>query len=49
MDEPSVRAKPALTLSELAAQITELAGHLNAAHYRWLALIGRARVSAETS
>ena len=31
--------KPALTLRELEAQITELAGHLNAANYRWLALI----------
>ena len=27
-------------LAELAAQITELAGHLNAANYRWLMLIG---------
>jgi hypothetical protein len=31
--------KPALSLCELAAQITELAGHLNAANYRWLSLI----------
>jgi hypothetical protein len=31
--------KPALTLRELEAQITELAGHLNAANYRWLSLI----------
>ena len=29
-----------LALSELEAQITELAGHLNAAQYRWLMLIG---------
>jgi hypothetical protein len=28
-----------LTLRELEAQITELAGHLNAANYRWLSLI----------
>lgn len=28
-----------LTLHELKAQITELAGHLNAANYRWLMLI----------
>jgi hypothetical protein len=27
------------SLEELEAQITELAGHLNAAHYRWLTLI----------
>jgi len=26
-------------VDELAAQITELTGHLNAANYRWLALI----------
>ena len=29
-----------LSLAELEAQITELAGHLNAANYRWLTLIG---------
>ena len=29
----------AVSLEELEAQITELAGHLNAAHYRWLTLI----------
>src|ERR1700730_9838309 len=40
MVEACVCAKPALTLRELEAQITELAGHLNAAHYRWLSLIG---------
>src|SRR6202167_6370991 len=28
-----------LSLAELEAQITELAGHLNAANYRWLRLI----------
>jgi hypothetical protein len=39
MVEACVCAKPALTLRELEAQITELAGHLNAAHYRWLSLI----------
>ena len=39
MDEACVYEKPALTLRELEAQITELAGHLNAAHYRWLSLI----------
>jgi hypothetical protein len=31
--------KPTLTLRELEAQITELAGHLNVAQYRWLLLI----------
>jgi len=30
---------PSLSLEELEAQITELAGHLNAANYRWLLLI----------
>jgi Domain of unknown function (DUF222) len=39
MDETCVCAKPVLTLRELEAQITELAGHLNAANYRWLSLI----------
>jgi hypothetical protein len=29
-----------VSLAELEAQITELAGHLNAANYRWLTLIG---------
>src|SRR5580693_2527952 len=28
-----------ISLEELEAQITELAGHLNAANYRWLRLI----------
>jgi hypothetical protein len=39
MGEPCVCEKPGLTLRELEAQITELAGHLNAANYRWLSLI----------
>jgi hypothetical protein len=39
MDEACPCDKPALSLRELEAQITELAGHLNAAHYRWLSLI----------
>src|SRR3984885_10369948 len=39
MDEACVYEKPALTPRELEAQITELAGHLNAANYRWLSLI----------
>src|ERR1700756_4521203 len=39
MDETLVPEKPLLSLRELAAQITELAGHLNAANYRWLSLI----------
>ena len=39
MDQACVCEMPALTLRELEAQITELAGHLNAAHYRWLCLI----------
>jgi hypothetical protein len=30
---------PTISLEELEAQITELAGHLNAANYRWLTLI----------
>src|SRR6202046_3810391 len=30
---------PSLSLEELEARITELAGHLNAANYRWLLLI----------
>ena len=34
------KAAPALrSLDELESQITELAGHLNAASYRWLVLI----------
>ena len=39
MDEACEGGQSTLTLPELAAQITELAGHLNAAHYRWLSLI----------
>ena len=39
MDEACACEKPALTLRELEAQITELAGHLNAANFRWLSLI----------
>ena len=39
MDEAQVREQRVQSLRELAAQITELAGHLNAAHYRWLSLI----------
>jgi len=39
MDEDHVREQRVLSLRELAAQITELAGHLNAANYRWLSLI----------
>src|ERR1700691_772735 len=31
--------RASLSLEELEAQITELAGHLNAANYRWLMLI----------
>src|SRR6202161_1318211 len=30
---------PSISLEELEAQITELAGHLNAANFRWLSLI----------
>lgn len=39
MDEAQVREQRIQSLRELAAEITELAGHLNAAHYRWLSLI----------
>jgi hypothetical protein len=39
MDEACGCEKPVLTLRELEAQITELAGHLNAANFRWLSLI----------
>src|ERR1700733_9972039 len=40
--DPAASAPSAATISleELEAQITELAGHLNAANYRWLTLIG---------
>jgi hypothetical protein len=40
MDPTSSATRPAVSLRELEAQITELAGHLNAANYRWLTLIG---------
>lgn len=40
MDGGSTSAGATLSLAELEAQITELAGHLNAANYRWLTLIG---------
>ncbi|HTY49157.1 MAG TPA: DUF222 domain-containing protein, partial [Steroidobacteraceae bacterium] len=33
------QSPPPLTLPQLAARITELAGHLNAAQYRFLTLI----------
>jgi hypothetical protein len=39
MDGIDQGVKPTLCLAELEAQITELAGHLNAANYRWLRLI----------
>jgi len=39
MDDAHVREQRVLSLRELAARITELAGHLNAAQYRWLSLI----------
>jgi len=39
MDEAQAREQRILSLRELAAEITELAGHLNAANYRWLSLI----------
>ena len=39
MDDDRVREERVRSLRELAAQITELAGHLNAANYRWLALV----------
>jgi Domain of unknown function (DUF222) len=40
MDGGIPDAASRLSLAQLAAQITELAGHLNAANYRWLCLIG---------
>jgi hypothetical protein len=40
MDGLSTSVGATLSLAELEAQITELAGHLNAANYRWLTLIG---------
>jgi hypothetical protein len=39
MDGASAAISASISLEELEAQITELAGHLNAANYRWLALI----------
>jgi hypothetical protein len=39
MDGASSAINASISLQELEAQITELAGHLNAANYRWLALI----------
>src|SRR6202035_2991463 len=40
MDGGSSSLSASLSLAELEAQITELAGQLNAANYRWLTLIG---------
>src|SRR5580700_11667886 len=39
MDGTSSAISAAISLEELEAQITELAGHLNAANFRWLMLI----------
>ena len=39
MDGDSLCAVPIRPLDELEAEITELAGHLNAAQHRWLTLI----------
>ena len=39
MEEAHLREQRILKVKELAAQITELTGHLNAANGRWLALI----------
>jgi hypothetical protein len=39
MDGGISNVPSSLSVAELAAQITELAGHLNAANYRWLCLI----------
>lgn len=39
MEDALARDTPALSIPQLRAQITELAGHLNAAHHRWLVLI----------
>jgi hypothetical protein len=39
MDDARAREQRVVSLRELAAEITELAGHLNAANYRWLSLI----------
>ena len=37
MDGGSTALNTSVSLEELEAQITELAGQLNAANYRWLA------------
>ena len=39
MDSQSSAVSTSISLDELEAQITELAGQLNAANYRWLMLI----------
>ena len=39
MDGGSTAIDTSISLEELEAQITELAGQLNAANYRWLTLI----------
>jgi hypothetical protein len=39
MDGSTLAVQPELSLEQLEAQITELAGQLNAAQYRWLRLI----------
>ncbi len=39
MDGGNTAISPSMPLEELEAQITELAGQLNAANYRWLCLI----------
>jgi Domain of unknown function (DUF222) len=39
MDGGSTSLNTSISLEELEAQITELAGQLNAANYRWLTLI----------
>ena len=39
MEAAQVREQRRLKVRELAAQITELTGHMNAANYRWLSLI----------
>ena len=39
MDGGSTAISPSISLQDLEAEITQLAGHLNAANYRWLTLI----------
>ena len=39
MDDDLSRSRRVQYIRELAARITEMAGHLNAANYRWLTLI----------